>query len=242
MVTLAGGRGFKGSGAFTGQGFRIAFEREKPGPYEAMRDEGVAIRGASIDAVTKTTEQVKEQIRDYIDAHFGGSDFTSNGRRRVANASAQSVFYDEVDTKGQYAGLVYSKFGKRDKGGFVDYLLLHIRGDTIRPGPGENWLKIENPKAGGLGVAQTGHFPMSGSDIFFLPSKDGKKLFQLRRYRKSSRSADRGKTQLLATLMRKVTVPASLSGIDAIAARRPDMFEGFFARSLKAHRDALEGR
>lgn len=241
MVTLAGGRGFKGSGAFTGQGFRIEFEREQPGPYELMRDEGVAIRGASVEAVTKTTEQVKELIRDYVDAHFTGSEFHGNGRRRVSNASAQSTYYDEIEQKGQYAGLVYSKFGKRDKGGFVDYLLLHVRGGTIRPGPGEDWLRIDDTQAGGLGVAQTGFFSRSQSNIFFLPSKDGKKLFQLRKYRKSGLSSKRGQTELLATLVKQVDVPANLSGIDAIAARRPELFEGYFARSLEAHRQALGG-
>lgn len=241
MVTLAGGRGFKGTGTFTGQGFRVEFEREKPGAYEIMRDEGVAIRGASVEAVHKTTEQVKGLIRDYVDAHFTGSEFHGNGRRRVSNASAQSTFYDDLEEKGQYAGLVYSKFGYSQGGNFVDFLLLHVRGGVIRPGPGENWLKIQNPEAGDLGLAQRGFFPLTGSDVFFLPSKDGKKLFQLRRYRNSSLTARRGRTDLLATLVKSVTVPASLSGIDAIAARRPELFEGYFARSLEAHRAALGG-
>jgi hypothetical protein len=242
MVNLASGGLFKGAGAFQGQGFRVEFERPNPGPYEALRDEGVAIRGASVEAVVQTTNEVKQRIRDYIDAHFTNSEFHGNGRRRVSNASAQSVFYDELEEKGQYAGLVYSKFGKRDAGGFVDFLLLHVRGGTLRPKTGD-WLRILNPRAGGSAssVAQSGFFPVSQSNIFFAPSSDGKKLFQLRRYRKGSLGSRRGTTELLATLVKRVVFPARLSGIDEIARQRPELFEGYFADALKQRRQQSTG-
>ncbi len=233
MVTIGSSSGFKSSSAFSGQGFRVEFERPDPGPYELLAQDAVAIRGASIDAVVKTTIEVKEAIRDYIDAHFSGSQFQSNNRRKVANASAQDKFYDEVETKGQYAGLVYSKFGKRDAGGFVDFLLLHVRGGLVKPRQG-GWLRIINQGAGGqaASVAQTGSFPISQSSIFFAESGDGRKLYQFRRYKKTSGRA--GRVELLATLLRQVVFPARLSGIDEIARRRPELFEGYFAQALKA--------
>lgn len=236
MVTISAGQGFKGTGGFSGSGFRVEFERQAPAPYEILAKDAVAIRGASKEAVHKTTIEVKERIRDYIDAHFVGSEYHGNNRRRVSNASAQSKFYDEVEAKGQYAGLVYSKFGKRDAGGFVDFLLLHVRGGTVRP-TRKNWLRIQNADAGGTArvAAQSGFFGISQSDIFFTKSADGKKLFQLRRYRKGSNiSGKAGKTELLATLLKQVTFPARLTGIDEIARSRADLFEGHFAAALNA--------
>lgn len=229
---------FKGAGAITGQGFRIEFERYRPGPYEAMRDEGVAVRGASVEAVWRTTEEVKEKIRDYMDAHFTGSEFHGNGRRRASNAAAQSTYYDEVEAKGQYAGLVYSKFGVGGPGGFVDYLLLHVRGGTLKPRRGD-WLRIPNVANGGLAANQTGFFAFSKSDIFFRQSKDGKKLFQFRRYRKGSPFRKSGKLQLLATLVKDITFTPRLSGIDTIAQRRPELFEGYFAEALSLRQEGM---
>lgn len=229
MVQLAIGATRGGTGAFS-----ITFERaDGEGLTDQLRRDAVAIRGASVEAVVQTTREVKLAIRAYIDAHFSGSSFTSNNHRRVANASAQEKFYDEVEGKGQYAGLVYSKFGKRDAGGFVDFLLLHVRGGTVR---GNDWLRLANPDAGGTAgiAAQTGRFTLSGSDIFFVESKDGKKLFQLRRYRKGSAVARTGKTELLATLFKQFTFPARLTGIDEIARSRPELFDRNFAAALQA--------
>lgn len=224
-------RGFKGAGAFVGQGFTVQFERPSPGPYEQLRDDSVAVRGASIEAVVQTTTEVKERIRDYIDAHFTGSEFHGNNRRRVSNASAQAAFYDEVEERGQYAGLVYSKFGKRDGGGFVDFLLLHVRGGTVKPKSGD-WLRIAATGKRGGPSPQSGFFAYSQSDIFFRKSKDGKKLYQFRRYRKSGVSSRKNTLELIATLVKSVTFPASLSGVDEIARRRPELFDGYFAQAL----------
>jgi len=240
VVSVGGTRAFKGAQSFTGQGFRVEFELDSPGTYEQLRNEAIAIRGASVDAVYRTTEEVKQRIRDYIDAHFSGSEMQSNNRRRVSNASAQSRYYDEIEGKGQYAGLVYSKFGKRDKGGFVDFLLLHVRGGVVTPGPGENWLRLANPAVAGAGgqFGQTGFFAISQSNIFFAASKDGKKLFLLRRYRKGSAFGKAGKTELLATLVKQVVFPARLTGIEEIARQRPELFDGYFAEALEVRRMA----
>jgi hypothetical protein len=198
---------------------------------DALRRDAIAIRGASVRAVRQTTTEVKLAIRAYIDAHFTGSNYTGNNHRRVANASAQEKTFDDVAGQGQYTGLVYSKFGKRDAGGFVDFLLLHVRGGTVK---GNDWIRLINEKAGGqaASVAQTGFFEGSSSDIFFVKSKDGKKLFQLRRYRKGSMSNKAGRTELLATLFKQFTFPARLTGIDAIARRRPELFDRHFREAL----------
>lgn len=231
MVTLVAGSGFKGTEGFNGRGFRVEFERSGPGPLEQMEAEGVVVRGASVEAVVKTTNTVKERIRDFVDAHFSGSGFTRNGRRRAANASAQSRFYDELEAKGQYAGLVYSKFGKRDAGGFVDFLLLHMRGGSVTA-RGGGWLKIISPEARQRGdlFASSGSFPTAGSDVFFRPAKNGTELLMFRKYRGASARA--GTLQLIATLVKAVVIPATLGGIDEIARERPELFEGYFAEAL----------
>ena len=227
-------------GAFRDGGagsFSIKFERvSKQGFEDVLKRDAIAVRGASVLAVRETTVEVKLAIRAYIDAHFSGSSFTSNSHRRVANASAQDKFYDEIEGKGQYAGLVYSKFGKRDAGGFVDYLLLHVRGGTIN---GNSWLRLINDKNGGgaSSVAQSGFFKGSNSDIFFVESKDGRKLFQLRRFRNERNPATGklGRTRLIATLLKDVVVPARLTGIDEIARSRPELFDRNFRAAMSAY-------
>ena len=223
-----------GSAGGSNTAFNIRFERvSKRGLEEVLKRDAIAVRGASKDAVIETTRQVKNLIRAYIDAHFTGSEWHGNAHRRVANASAQEKFYDEIEGKGQFAGLVYSKFGKRDAGGFVDYLLLHVRGGTV---PGSPWLRLVNDEAGGTAgsVAQSGFFSFSQSNIFFVESKDGKKLYQLRRYKKGSSSGKAGKTELLATLVKQLVFKPTLSGIDEIARRRPELFDQNFAAALQA--------
>jgi hypothetical protein len=236
MVSLVSGT-FKGSESLSGRGFKVEFDRSGVGPAEALEQEGIVLRGASVEAVVKTATAIKERIRDFIDAHFGGSTFTRNGRRRVANASAQVKFYDELESKGQYAGLVYSKFGKRDAGGFVDFLLLHMRGGTLEA-HGGGWLKIS--AAGMRGdLARTGSFADAGTSVFFRPSKDGTKLFM---FRKRSGIAAGGALQLIATLVKAVTIPASLSGIEAIARQRPELFEGYFGAAVDRLRQQEVGK
>jgi hypothetical protein len=234
MVSLVSGGGFKGAAGFAGQGFRVEFERDPgPGPYAAMVDQGIAVRGASVEAVVKTTTEIKERIRDYIDANFGGSAFTRNNRRRMSNAAAQAKFYDELEDKGQYAGLVYSKLGKgHGPGGFVDFLLTHVRGGTLTPKSGE-WLRIPVRGVAGSFLARTGTFADAGSRVFFVPSRDGQKLYLMRRYGGAASGVLAGSMQLLATFVKAVTLPASLSGIQDIANQRPLLFEGYFGAALE---------
>lgn len=232
MVQVAGSSTV---GTFTGRGFAFNFDREmSPGMIDRMlQGEAVAIRSASIEAVVTTTNEVKLRIRNYITAHFTGSEMHGNNQRRVANAASQSKFYDDLD-KGQYTGLVYSKFGAGvGAAGFVDFLLLHVRGGTVKPKSG-NWLRIPNYREFGSQVRQTGFFPISKSSVFFAKSDDGRKLFLLRRVGGAGIRRAARKVQLLATLVRSLVFPARLSGIDEIARSRGELFERNLAQSLTA--------
>lgn len=209
---------------FDGKGFGFSFESEMgPGMLNrVLHDEVVAIRGASKKAITTTTNNLKQRIRNYITAHFTGSEMLRGNQRRAAYAAAQSKFYDDIDNKGQYTGLVYSKFGAGiGKANFVDFLLLHVGGGTLKPKTGR-WLRIPNgkiiPRGRGPGISwyqggQVGRY--SSKDVFFAKSSDGRKLYLLRRDRKASRSGDR-KSELLATMVPSLAFPARLSGIQEI--------------------------
>lgn len=235
MVKLISGeisRRFGIGGTRSGRGFAVQFDRKnsEDRTRKQLETDAVVIQGASIDAVVKTTVEVKLKIRAYINAHFKGSRFQSNDNRKVANASAQDTFYNDIAAKGQYTGLVYSKFGKRDgASGFLDFLLLHVRGGTLTARDG-GWMRIDAKGKGSLGlIAQTGFFNLSNSNVFFSNSADGKKLFLLRRYKKGGLSPKMsGKTELLATLIKKIVFPARLTGIDEIARSRGDLFTKHF--------------
>lgn len=234
MVALGGSSHV---GSFTGRGFAFNFEREiSPGMLQrVMHKEAVAIRGASIDAVVTTTNEVKLRIRNYITAHFTGSEMHGNNQRRVANASSQSKFYDDLDNKGQYTGLVYSKFGAGvGAAGFVDFLLLHVRGGKVEPKKGD-WLRIPNFREFGSQVRQAGFFATSKASVFFAKSDDGRKLFLLRRLLGTGRGRKNQKTQLLATLVKGLIFPARLSGVEEIARSRGDLFERNLSQALTAH-------
>ena len=226
----------------TGRGFELVFDKTR-GDLDLedfSEREGIFFSGASADAVVKTTTDVKLKIRAYINAHFKGSQFTGNNNRRVANASAQDKFYDERTTKGQYAGLVYSKFGKRDGAkGFVDYLLLHIYGGAVKAAGG-GWLRINASGRKTFGTSgQTGFYSLSQSDIFFTKSADGRKLFLLRRYKRGSFTAKKeGKTELIATLLKTLIFPARLTGIDEIFRSSRDLLTKNFLDELERRRSA----
>lgn len=213
-----------------GSGFTVEFlaEQAKEQLGAALGQGAVVIRDASIGAVISSTDELKQKMRSFLDSHFTGSEMHGNNHRRVSNAAVQSVYYDDLDEKGQFASLIYSKFGFRDAGGFVDFLLLHIRGGTIRPRDGD-WLRLPNVGEGGAWGAQSGFHRFSSSDIFFVQDKDDpNKLFQLRRYRKSGFGRNAGSTKLLATLVKSLRFEPKLQGLEAIMAQRGAIFDRHF--------------
>lgn len=218
-----------------GSGFTVEFLGVKAAKEldDALTQGALAVRASSIAAVVSSTDELKQKMRSYLDGHFTGSDMHGNNHRKVSNAAVQSATYDEVSDKGQYATLIYSKFGFRGAGGFVDFLLLHMRGGTIRPTKGQ-WLRLPNPDEPAMLGAQTGKYGRTGSEIFFVPSKDGKKLFQLQRFGGWAAGKRSGQTRLLATLLKSLTFTPSLQGLEAIMATHGATFERNFAIEWRA--------
>ncbi|RDV06424.1 hypothetical protein DXH95_03080 [Sphingorhabdus pulchriflava] len=202
-----------------------------------LQDEHGIIRDASIYAVVHTVAEIKKLLRTYLDGQFRRSMVHGNNHRRASNAAVQSKRYNEIAEKGQFSELIYSKLGDNSPSGFVDYLLPLVRGATIRPVRG-NWMKLVSTKMRMMGIAglnwKAGYSPDSKSSIFWRRSDDGKKLFLLRSYAKSSPSIDAGKTELLATMPAEIEVKPRLRGIDTIAQRREPLFLKNFDAQLGA--------
>lgn len=219
-------------------GFVVEFLGEKARiQLDAALTQGVvAIRASTMEALVAETDETKQLLRTYLDAHFRNSQWHGNGHRRVSNAAAQSLYYDDVAETGGVTSLIYSKFGHRGGGGFVDFLLLHIKGGILTPRV-KDWLRIENLEETGRSFGRpmnNGYYPISNSDIFMVKSKDGQKLFQLRRPRSG------GKTVLLATLLKSLPVTASLAGVGTILAARGARLERHFDATFS--RKKADGR
>lgn len=99
------------------------------------REAGVAYTG-TLEAVAGVTLQTKLDIRAVLNAAFTGSAVVGrNGNRRVANSVRGKLFEDDPDGAGRPApvGIVFSRFGRRRGGRYLDYLLPHALGMTIEP-------------------------------------------------------------------------------------------------------------
>lgn len=209
-------------------GFTVEFldQKARRALDEALGRGVVAIRAATIEALVAETDETKQLLRSYLDTVFRGSAMHANNHRRVSNAAAQSIYYNDVAEQGQVASLIYSKFGKgKGPSSFVDYLLLHIRGGTVTAKSG-GWLRIAGrdrfagtPDAGARWNLGT----FADSSIFTVQAKDDpNKLFLLRSFKGS------GKTILLETLVKSIKVPARAAGVGAILAQRGARFESNF--------------
>ena len=95
-------------------------------------------------AITKGVDQTSRSLqlagRDRVNRAFGRS-----GRRRgrrVGNAIRRRVF---DDGRFKSAAIVFSRFGRKEGGVFVDYLVPHTRGATIRA-KGGRWLFLSRER------------------------------------------------------------------------------------------------
>ena len=216
-----------------GSGFAVEFLEDKA---RIKLDEGLAagfavITGSSIEALVTANDELKQKMRTYLDGHFRGSAMHGNAHRRISNAAVQSAYFDSVKEGVGFASTIYSKFGfGKGPKDFVDFLLLHMRGGTIRPANG-GWLRVPGrARFGGGKYAgarwNLGSYEQSSSKIFFVKSKDGQKMYLLRQ-QKGGVAAE-----LLETLVKSLTIKPSLQGLEGIMATNGAVFERHFAASF----------
>ena len=106
-----------------------------------IEDGAIVIANVSIQTVVLTIDTLKQKLRTYFDSVFTGSTPTRNSHRRATNAMVQSAIFNDMEAKGQFAGLIYSKLGRgMGPQSFIDYLLAHPEGSTLQPQGG--WLRI----------------------------------------------------------------------------------------------------
>ena len=90
--------------------------------------------------VDQTSRSLQLSARDQINRAFGRGG--RGRRRRVGNAIRRLQFDDGRFKK---AAIVYSRFGRKEGGTFVDYLEPHKRGATIRA-KGGRWLFLSRER------------------------------------------------------------------------------------------------
>ena len=99
---------------------------------EAIKHAELRTRAAARTAVDETSLTLQKAIRADVDRIFsGGTVRLRRGKgRRVSGAVRRKLFDNR--SRGT-AALVFSKFGRREGGRFVDYLGPYITGKDIRP-------------------------------------------------------------------------------------------------------------
>lgn len=165
------------------------------------------LRSLSNEATKRETDALKNAARDQVRLAFPGGR-SRRGGRRVANA-IRGVMREAGE--GFQRGTVFSKFGRRAGGEFVDYLLPFVRGGEIRP-VNSKWLYI--PADGGRGRSRkVRRSARLEKGLRFVPSGEPGKVFLVKETRTRS--------TLVAVLIRRLRVKQRLD-FDAPKKRAAD--------------------
>jgi len=146
-------------------------------------------RGVS-RGVKETTDELKQDVRSAVRQGLRG-----RGGRGDVSKAIRGTFYPNDDQPASAAGLVYSKFGRREGGQFVDYLKPHIEGATITP-ERSKWLYIPNER-GRKARRNKRQAVALQKNLAFVPVARGK-AYLVRRTRTRS--------TIVATLVRRVRI------------------------------------
>lgn len=166
------------------------------------RDVRAVDRGTTT-AIKDSTRALQLAAREEINRRFRGSGRVKGGNRRIANAIRSRIFDDgPFDT----AGLVYSKFGRKSRGQFLDYLAPHVLGATLRP-LNSQWLYI--PIGGGRSGRQRRLSLGDDKRLAFVSIGPGRALLVRRQ---------RGSSKIVALLVKRVRIKPSLNFARLVAA------------------------
>lgn len=153
-------------------------------------------RQASNEATKEHTDKLKGRSRARVRQAFPGGG-ARRGARRVANA-IRGVVRDAGE--GFQRGTVFSKFGKREGGEFIDYLLPFVRGAEIRP-VNSKWIYI--PADGGKRRSRRVRRSSSlEKGLRFVPSGQPGKIYLVKE--------TRSRSTLVAVLVRRLRITKKL--------------------------------
>jgi hypothetical protein len=184
-----------------------------------MAAEAAAVVRGVRDAVRGQVAETQAEARRLVDAGLPGK-----GRSRPSNAIRSRLYEGGQDP----AGIVYSKFGRREGGQYVDYLLPHIQGATMRPRAGGApdlgrymVLPVKGVSRRLAAVDRSLARLDTDPQLALIPLPGGRFLF-VRRPRETKRGGYRmnARTTLIAMLVRRVDLPKriNLTGLDDRAA------------------------
>jgi len=155
---------------------------------EFLADEQKKLSRGAQRAVKQTADSLKKRARQTVDA----AGFRGRGRSKPSNAIRQQDYPDDN------AAIVFSKFGRREGGQFIDYLAIHTTGATLRPRR-SRWLFIQLPGAGRRKVRFS---PALDKRVAFVPVRGGQRILVVRRTRR--------RTVLLGVLLKRVRITRKL--------------------------------
>lgn len=201
-----------------------------------MAEEARFIEGAQRTAVARATRIAQLRIRKVINDAFGGSE-RQGGRgnnTRVANTIRSKIY---PGFRGGFVGVIWSRFGKKEAGQFIDYLIPFVEGATLRPRG--KYLRIQLAKSfagvrgsGGRRSASLGKQRVVYRDpsIFTIKLKGGAILVLEKR--------KRAKPRPLELLVPKVRLPKKLDFAEPLR-RAGDELPEELMKALEA--DTLTG-
>ncbi|EKE70892.1 hypothetical protein [Oceanibaculum indicum] len=165
---------------------------------QEMRAEAAHVAEAVHSSVTGETTAVQLRARGLVDAALPPR---AGSRRKPSNAIRQKIYNDGP---GRVRGIVYSKFGRREGGRFVDYLKPHVDGADIRPRAGSFMVLPVKGQSRRMDrirrdLGRLGEDPK----LALIPVSGGRFVFV--------RRASRNRTVLLAWLVRGVRIDPKLN-------------------------------
>lgn len=185
-----------------------------------LKEEAAALKRAETHAVVKTANEVKLAARRRVQQAFQGSGqfgaagagrrFSGGPRstRRLAN-TIRSVIYGRESQSGSTEALIFSKFGRRDERGFIEFFVPFTKGATLTPRRAK-WLFI--PLDPSLRRKRFRGAVTLDEKLAFIPAKRGGKIWLVRRTKTRS--------TLVAILVRQVRMPRLISFDDLGEERR----------------------
>ena len=147
----------------------------------AMSRQRRAWDAATLAGVREQTRATQLEVRRAVSMAFAGARGIG-GRVNIAGA-VRSKVYENRDGAAA-AGIVFSKFGGRKDGRFVDYIAPRLFGATVVPLKGD-WLMLPMAAAGrsSKSVRREGLALLKAGKLALLPIRGGRALIAVRKTR-----------------------------------------------------------